>query len=214
MAQDYSALLKGKTPEQKAFIKYFCAEGCIGRMTCIKDEEYEGKVMAKLNGLNLRKRALDKIGLDEDQVKEIPPVFFHGYEFDDNKTVVLRRVGGDGRLRSSQYSGTWLFFSADQVYMYSYRFDMLSESKKETTEEYFYRDITNFSTSSESIEVDTSAGCGCGGGKIKKETRDYSRFGLVVPGDKFFCSTTGVPDAEDSITAMKSQLRAKKSEQH
>lgn len=210
--EELNRRLKGKGSEEQKVIKYFLAEGCMAGLTGMKDEEYEGMIMAKLNGLNLRERALNKIGLDEDQVSEIAPVYFHGYEYDPNKKGLdrdLAKVGGDGRLRTSRYSGTWLFFSADQVYMYSYAFDMTSGSKKERTEEYFYRDITNFSTSSETVESIKAKGCG---GGFEAVSQDMDVFSLVVPGDRFTCSISGVPDADSSVTAMKNQLRAKKLE--
>jgi hypothetical protein len=197
--------LIGKTPEQKKVTKYFLDTGLLAALLRMKDEEYEQMVMSKLNSLNLKKKALGKIGLDEDQVKEIAPVFLHGYNFDDESYV---RIGSDDRLRSSRYDGTWLFFSDTHVYMYSYTLDMASDYKRETTEEYFYKDVTNLSTSSESKPF---AKLTCSGQEVKK-TREFSRFSLVVPGDKFFCSMAGVTaaEAEKSVNAMKQKLREKK----
>lgn len=197
-------LLRGKTDEQKRVIKYFLETGCLSSFTIMKDEEYDQVVLSKLNSLNLRKKALEKIGLDEDQLKEIPPVYLHGYHFDD----AYSKVGKDDRIRSSKYDATWLFFSDSQVYMYSYVLDMSSDAKKESTEEYFYKDITNFSTSSETTDVNQPVGCD--GNDFKKIQREYSRFGMVVPGDKFFCSTSGVADVDKSVSAMKQKLREKK----
>lgn len=198
-------LLKGKTAEQKQTIKYFKDSGCLAALTGMKDDAYDQMVQTTLNRLNLKNKALGKIGLDDDQVKEIPPIFLHGYNYDKD---ALTRVGSDGRSRSSKYDATWLFFSDTHVYMYAYTFDMTSGSKKEKTEEYFYKDITNFSTSNESIEVTQFSGCKKD--KVSKRMVEFSRFKLVVPGDKFFCSTTGVPDAEQSVSAMKQKLREKK----
>jgi len=199
-----SSLLRGKTPEQKTVVKYFLDSGCLASMTRMKDSDYDEMVISKMNRLNLKQKALGKIGLDEDQLKEIPPVFLHGYNFDN----AYSRIGADDRLRSSKYDATWLFFSDSQVYMYSYTIDMASDGKKEKTEEYFYKDVTNFSTSSESVEVNKASGCS--NKKITKLTREYSVFSLVVPGDKFFCSTSGVADADRSVSAMKQKLREKK----
>lgn len=198
-------LLKGKTQDQKQVIKYFLDSGCMAALSGMKDDAYDQMVSSKLNGLNLKQRALGKIGLDEDQLREIPPVYLHGYNFDNGSYI---KVGSDDRLRSSKYDATWLFFSDSQVYMYSYTMDMTSDGKKETTEEYFYKDITNFSTSSETTEANKVSGCG--GNNVTKITREYSRFSLVVPGDKFYCSTSGVADADRSVSAMKQKLREKK----
>lgn len=205
MSMDKS-LLRGKTPEQKKVITYFNATGCLSGK--ISDEAYDALVKQKLNSLNTKKRAIDKIGLDEDELKEIPPVYFHGWEYDAKPAPTYSMVGKDGRSRASKYSATWLFFSSTQVYMYNIVFDMASDSKSERTEEYFYKDITNFSTSSDSIEVTSFTGCQ-GNTPVKKQS-ETSRFALIVPGDKFYCSTAGVSNVEQVIRAMKQKLREKK----
>ena len=200
--QELAAMLKGKTPEEKKVVKYFMASGCMsGKM---KDEEYDAMVAAKLESLNVKQRALDKIGLDEEELQEIPPVFFKGWEWDG----AMSCIGKDGKTRTSKYSATYLFFSDTQVYMYYILFDMTSESKKEQTEEYFYKDITNFSTSNDSVEVTTFSGCQ--GSKANKKTVETSKFALIVPGDKFWCSTTGVANVDEAIRGMKQKLREKK----
>lgn len=199
--------LKGKTPEQQEVIKYFYTAGGCGAKTTT-DERFDEIVKNKLNSLDTKKRALGKIGLDEDELKEIPPVFFHGFEFDG----ALTAEGSDGRSRSSKYSATWLFFNNSQVFMYSILFDLASDSKNERTEEYFYKDITNFSTSNASIELTafTKAG-GCSKKEsVNKKTAETSMFALIVPGDKFSCSTSGVANADQAVQAMKQKLREKK----
>jgi len=200
-----SQLLKGKTAEQKKAIKYFKDSGCLAALFGVKDEAYDQMVQTTLNGLGIKNKALGKIGLDEDELKEIPPIFLHGYNYDDG---VYTKVGSDGRSRSSKYDAVYLFFSDTHVYMYAHTFDMTSGNKKEKTEEYFYKDITNFSTSSETVEVTKISGCS--GDDETKITVELSKFALIVPGDKFSCSTSGVPDAEQSVSAMKQKLREKK----
>jgi len=191
---------------QKKVRLYFLDGGFWAGMLGMKDADYDQMVLAKVNSLNLRQRALAKTGLDEDQLKEIAPVYIHGFNFDNNEAV---KVGADGRLRSSQYDAAWLFFSDTHVYAFRVSLDMGSESSKEKTEEYFYKDITSFSTVEETVDVTPAAGCLGGAGK--KQTRKYTRFALAVPGDgKFYCSTTGAPDAERSVSAMKQKLREKK----
>lgn len=202
-------LLKGKTPEQQKVIKYFNVAGGCGGSKRTPESEFDEVVKNKLNSLDTKKRALQKIGLDEDELKEIPPVFFHGFE-DEGATYGME--GSDGRYRTSKYSATWLFFNNSQVFMYYIIFDLTSDSKNERTEEYFYKDITNFSTSSKSIEVTTfTQGGGCGKGETEnKKTIETSSFALIVPGDKFMCSTSGVANADQAVNAMKQKLREKK----
>lgn len=200
---EVNQLCKGKSEEQKKVIKYLhggCL--CFGKIT---DAEYDQLVVRVMNGLNLKQKALNKIGLDEDELKEIAPVFFEGYS--KNNTF----VGKDDKLRSTWYETAWLFFSDTQVYMYSYCWDMTSDSKKEDSQEYFYKDITNFSTSSETVEAWRIKN-GCSGKEKSREkvNREFSQFGLVVPGDKFYCSTSNVQNADSSVSAMKQKLREKK----
>ena len=76
MAQVNQQLLeqykRGKTAEQQKVIDYFCKEdGCFSKN--ITDDAYVQMVINKRDSLKLRQKALSKIGLDEDEVSEIPP---------------------------------------------------------------------------------------------------------------------------------------------
>ena len=199
-------LLKGKTLDQKQVVKYFLDTGCLAALSRIKDDVYDQMVLKKINELNLKARALGRIGLDEDQLKEIPPVNLYGFHYRDGAHV---KVGKDGFPRSSKYDIAWLFFSNAQVYMYTYVLDMTSDSKKELAEEYFYKDVVSFSTYSESTEANKLSGCM--GSNFVKVTTDSDNFSMsVTSGEKFRVSTTGVSDAERAVSAMKQKLREKK----
>lgn len=157
-----------------------------------------------LSQFNFRQKALDKIGLDEDELKELEPVHFEGFLFDKNS---LSKQGDDNKWRSSKYQVSWLFFSTTQLFLYQYTFNMDEDGKKEATEEYFYKDITNFSTSSDTIETSV----------YNKQTNineivnvDSNRFAITVPGDKFYCSLEQTDYTEGAIRGMKSLLRDKK----
>jgi hypothetical protein len=66
------------------------------------------------------------------------------------------------------------------------------------TEEYFYRDIVNFSTKTEEEEFDG---------------RKYidNQFSVIVPGDRFDCQLPqNMDSAESAIQGMKAKLREKK----
>lgn len=196
--------IKGRSDEQKAVIRYFCNEPkCLSKKP-ITDAEYDAMVRAVLSKNDYRQKALAKIGLDEDQLKEVEPVTFEGYLFGKDS---FAKQGNDGKYRSSKYQVSWLFFSATQVYLYQNTFNMDEDGKKESTEEYFYKDITNFSTSSDTVETafyDAD----------KKETVlknvNSNRFGLIVPGDKFYCSMEQNDYTETAIQGMKALLREKK----
>ena len=201
MAQANAQLLeqykRGKNAEQQKVIDYFCKEeGCMSKN--MTDDEYSQMVIKKRDSLNLRAKALRKIGLDEDEVSEIPPAVFEGYVFKN----AFAKKRANGNWVSSAYQVAWLFFSSTQIYVYRYTFNMDEDKKQESTDEFFYKDVTSFSTSSE-----TETAHGLGDEKFEVES---NKFKMVVPGDKIFVSMDGVSNSEDIIQAMKQKLREKK----
>ncbi len=89
---------------------------------------------------------------------------------------------------------------------------MDEDGKKESTEEYFYKDITNFSTSSDTIEKEVLDKINCKGEAVyTRKNVDSNRFAIVVPGDKFYCSMEQSDYTERAIQGMKAKLREKKS---
>ena len=199
--QDQATLLRdycrGKSAEQVKVIEYFCKqEGCLSKN--LSDDEYSQMVIKKRDSLNLRQKALNKIGLDEDEVSEIPPAVFEGYVFKN----AFAKKRADGNWVSSAYQVAWLFFSSTQIYVYRYTFNMDEDKKTESTDEFFYKDVTSFSTSSE-----TETAHGLGDRKFEVET---NKFKMVVPGDKIYVSMDGISDSESIIQAMKQKLREKK----
>lgn len=139
-AKAVRAVCQGKTPEQKKVIEYFCKEGCMTKT--MDDEEYLSMVRAKRDSLNLRQKALTKIGLDEDEVSEIPPASFEGFVYKN----AYAKKRANGNWVSSSYQVAWLFFSSTQIYIYRYTFNMDEDKKTESTDEFFYKDVTSFST--------------------------------------------------------------------
>ena len=126
MAQANAQLLNqykaGKTAEQQRVIDYFCKEeGCMSKN--MSDDEYSQMVIKKRDSLNLRAKALSKIGLDEDEVNEIPPALFEGYVFKN----AFAKKRANGNWVSSAYQVAWLFFSSTQIYVYRYTFTSYGE---------------------------------------------------------------------------------------
>lgn len=195
-AKAVRALTKGKNPDQVKTIEYFVKEGCM--IKTITDEEYWQMVQAKKNSLNLRQKALNKIGLDEDEVSEIPPATFEGFVYKN----AYAKKNARGLWVSSAYQVAWLFFSSTQIYIYRYTFNMDEDKKNESTDEFFYKDVTSFSTATE-----TEIAHGMANNKFEVES---NKFKMVVPGDQIFVSMDGVADSEAIIQAMKQKLREKK----
>ena len=85
---------------------------------------------------------------------------------------------------------------------------MDEDGRKERTETYFYKDITNFSTISDTEEVpqyDPKQD------KTVLVNVNSNRFAITVPGDRFYCSMEQNEYTDRSIRGMQSKLREKKS---
>ena len=173
--------------------------------------------------MNFKQKALDKIGLDESQVNEIEPVHFENYYgLGVNRTsgdlsfwpkYFWIKKGADGVFRSNAYQVSWLFFGDKQVYVYQHTMVLSEDNKNERTEEYFYKDITNFSTASTSEEQEARFfKKGCIGGKITvvRTMVETDRFTIIVPGDKFNCALRKDDKTDARVQGMKSKLREKK----
>ena len=189
-------LTQGKNEEQTKTIEYFCKEGCMTKT--ISDEEYLDMVRRKRDSMNFKQKALDKIGLDEEEVSEISPAMFEGFVYKN----AYAKQNASGKWVSSTYQVSWIFFSSTQVYLYSYTFNMDEDKKNERTDEFFYKDVTSFSTLSES---DTAHGLGGNTFEVTSE-----QFAMVVPGDKLFMAMGDIQNADAIIQGMKQKLREKK----
>lgn len=185
-------LTRGKNSLQTDVITYFKREGC-GAKT-ITDAQYYDIVASERSRYNSMQKALDKIGLDSDEVREIPPVYFEGFRGENAYT----KQTANGRWVSTTYEIAWLFFSDSQVHVYRRRFNLDDDYTTEITDEYFYKDITAFTTISEE-EVDKD------GKRIPTTT-----FRMRGAGIEFECSLSEVKDFETAIRGMKQKLREKK----
>jgi hypothetical protein len=194
--------LKGKSKEQQQVIKYFVdAGGClsfIGIGKPISDAEYERMLFSRRDSMDYRARALAKINLDLDELKEVPPAHFEGYKFQD----CYAKKTAKGNWVSSAYEVAWLFFGSEQVYLYTYTFHMDEDFKSERTREFFYKDVTSFTT-----DAETETAHGLGDKRFQVQT---NKFAMIVPGDKLFVSMEGVKDPDAVIQGMKQKLREKK----
>lgn len=200
--------LKGRTPDQQKVIKYFFQDGgCLSKK--MTDAEYDELVKRKLNSVDLKKRALDKIGLDESELNEIEPVTFSGPIFNDKDAYAL--YGKDGVWRSSKFEVSWVFFSDDMVFLYQYIMNMDEDGKKERTEQYFYKDITNFSSSNDTVEKEVPLKTSCTGKtSYGRKNVEYDVFSIIVPGDKLTCSMRSTEYTEKAIKGMRAKLMEKK----
>lgn len=196
---------KNRTPEQKMALRYFLNDGCLQKKP--SDEEYDNlvrKMIAERN-LNNPQTALDKLGVDADEVTEVKPLFLEGYVFGDKNSYA--KVGKDNEWRSSKYQVSWIFCSATHVYLYQYTFNTDEDGKKVATKEYFFKDITNFSSSSDTVETpywDKKQK------KVVLKNVDSTRFRITVPGDSLYCVMAQTDENEAAVKGLKAKLREKK----
>lgn len=228
-----SLLKRGKTPEQCKCIDYLYApveetskgcgskkkkkKGCFGS-NAWDMQDYINHVDMVVNRLNLRERAIAKIGLDESQISEIPPVVLHSFLYRGDDVVVKSEetdIAGIWRNVSNKYSVTWIFFSATQIYTHTYLLDTTSDNSVEFTKDFFYKDITCIRTEHEVEEciIERKEGCGCFKKKESKfyhRNKEYDTLAITVPNDSYsFCCLTN-ETIEQSIQAAKAMIREKK----
>ena len=158
--------------------------------------------------------ALAKLGLDESEVTEAAPVCISGYSYEGTGLV---KKGADGKWRSNKYETWYLFFSSNEVHCCKKTIKTTENWKTESTDVYFYKDIVSVSTSSETISVlfDPFGKNASNAALTKQNTMqiDYDCFVLTTAGGTAFkVSLKDVDDAQRSVNAMRSLLRAKKQE--
>lgn len=215
-------LKRAKTPEQCTCIDFFYGVedttkkkgGCFKKNTAWTIDDYIAYVDKKVESLNLKQRAIEKIGLDESQISEIPPIVLSSFvrsgeglrwKFNSNYT----------RYVTNKFTVTWIFFSATQIYTHTYVFDTMTDNTEETTRDFFYSDITCIRTEHEVeefvYEVQTKGGCfKKPESKFDHYHRHWDTLQITVPNDSYYfcCRTTDT--LEQSIQAAKAMIREKK----
>lgn len=163
----------------------------------VTDEEYDASVASELNGLQAK--ALNKLGVDEDEVKEIDPISFDGYVY---RGISEAKKGKDGLWRTNKYEAVMLFFSENEVHCYTYNFDTISQKHTEATDVYFYKDIVTVSTASDTVKVLDNG--------IDTDF-EYEYFKLTTAGGTTLSvSLRDTGNAQRSINAMRALLKTKK----
>lgn len=194
---------RGYTPEQAECYKYFWLDrGCFTKV--ISDEQYNQMVRNRLDKWNTEELALEKLGIDIDQVKEIAPVNLTGYDFFE--VPVIKQESGD--YVSPKVDLIWLFFSDTQIYIYTCKFSMFSSVVTESTEEYFYKDVTAFKTETKAATPEKDEH----GQSITNVPPDlqYNLFSVIVPGATLHVAFNNLESSSDTIAGVKQKLREKK----
>lgn len=212
--QYFKELKEGKTHDQKAIIDFFSVDyigGCMGKISSsMTIEQYQQKVLERCNSLHIKERAEAKIGVDRSQLYEINPICLSGFCYGDLlKDNIMLKVSPDGYAVSSQYSVSWIFFSTLQIYIYTITFDMHSDNIWEETYDFFYQDITSFSTETKIVEHIIKKGC-LFFKKVTKKNYRVDSLEIRVPNDHYYFSMRNSENVTRSISAAKAMLRERK----
>ena len=219
-------LCRGRSKDQKKVIRYFADDtGCLG-LFGVSDQDFDLMVEEKTEPIGYKNRAIQKLGIDEDEVQEVPPLLLIGPKRDDSKPYPCRKLAADGHYRYTCYTVSWVFCSAEQLYVYSYEVHLDSDEKRETADEYFIKDINNITTQEEIEEFMGGQLLGCLGGQkitpeqmkelnlgcLARETRETETFHYLqikVPGDRMLLpmKPEDVEVVESTIQAIKSKIR-------
>lgn len=182
----------------------FQNRNALGRPT---DTEFDNAVASKAG--DIKAAALKKIGIDESEMSMIAPIVFFGPSLDApaGRTSLVKQ-GKDGLWRTSAYQACAIFFSENQVFLYTRTWSMINDNRQERTEEYFYGDIVSVTTSSESESMEEFKGLT----KVQR-TIDLEAFSLRTTGGD--AAKAGVDpkfaaDIERQIQGMKNLVRDKK----
>lgn len=180
---------------------FFCALGVglflLAQFLTPSDKQYDESVRENLR--DLKSRALKKLGIDEDEISEVAPITFEGYDYQGaNK----RKEGKDKKWRSNVYKAVMIFFSQNEMHCYTLRFKTTEQEQIEGTDVYFYQDIVSASTASNTETITV--------GK-KQKTVNIEAFQLTTKGgNSITVNLLNAADAQKSVNAMRALLREKK----
>ncbi|MDL2307561.1 hypothetical protein LJC48_06010 [Desulfovibrio sp. OttesenSCG-928-C06] len=149
----------------------------------------------------LKEKAIRKFVLDEDEVSEVDPIVLNGYQVEDLWLQPMFRVE-NGQWRTSNYDGTIILFSAEQLYYYKYSFSLVNNKQNEVAQELFYNDIVSIETRREN--------CVKYAGSRRHEI-SYNTFAIkTTGGNEFRTSFKDSDGIERSIAGMKQLVRERK----
>lgn len=224
MAKDSLQVKEAKkrkcTPTQIAAWRYFTnpqKDGCLEKWNHVSDSEYDRLVQERCSELGLLtpERAMNKLGIEASDLSVFAPLVLQDYIPAMSTAHNEYRRGEDGIIRTSNYQVTWLLCSESQIYVFQCTFSMLENDKKDVGEEYFFKDVTNFTTIgvSDEVTVRTYECKGCL--KVPKEVfvkynLEKTKFRITVPGEKMECAMATSPEIEAHIKRLKTILREKK----
>lgn len=181
-----------------ALAVFLFAKGFFGRAT---DQEVDAFVMKEIVGKQ-RERALKKLDLEWDDVKEIPPIELWGWDFGDKKLDCVAGLidieGLDGVWRSPEIECNDFYFSEETVHYNRWIASVVMQTERQSTDEIYYKDIV-------SVKQDSVTEKLSNGGSVQVET-----FAIRHTGAESIQCPAASDEIERAVSAFRAQLKSKK----
>jgi len=158
----------------------------------VSDEELDEVLKDRMTKLDLLQNGINSLQLDETQISEVPPVCLADYYFDKSNKNLFIAKGNDSIIRTSCYLANCLYFTKEQLSICQYTFDISNgiNYQGENTKEYFWQDITDFSSES--------------GGSMQNGQKSIV---IKTSGSIYQCAYIETPEIERSIKGMATYYR-------
>ncbi len=175
----------------------------------------DSEIDAQLNSFmdKLGEQALRKLGIDEEETKIASPLFLKGYaigesRLGDRANMKLYDIRGkDGRWRSPECLLTAWYFTEGQIHLYQRTVSLVSDSYKEYTDEFFYKDVVSIKTDQlEKPWIDPKTGLE----STKYKANDIAFMLRNTGGETTSCVCNSTEEADNAVNAMRSLIRQKK----
>jgi hypothetical protein len=182
------------------------------------DQEIDNLANTLVN--SLKQQALNKLGIDEDEVKIATPISFWGYDFgfvnergvwkeplnDEKIYKSCYPIGKDKYARSPIVRVSYFFFSDKEVHYYSMLCSLISDTYKEVTEVVSYKNVVSVKTLNEEMPLYNRKT----GKEVPGEKARFDSFALRNSGgETISCTVRDAAMIENSIKAMRNLVKEK-----
>lgn len=167
--------------------------------TVMTDEEYEHLVEERIKLMDVRKMGLEKLELDEEEIKEVEPIVIRDKDIIGSSLKVFN--SDNKALHSSTQYVILLFFTDEQLLVYKLQFDMCCNLQIELTSEFFYKDICDVSSHEQRNVL-----------AIGEDKFEYSTitFNIISSNSEIGFTMDGESERYNSVLGMKQKIREMK----
>lgn len=163
------------------------------------DEEYEALVDKRISAMDIKQFGLDQLGIDAEEIKDVAPLVFTDNAFTEGSFRVYNPQ--TKRVHSSTKYVTYIYFTDKQVLTYTITFDMCCNEQTEETNELFYHDVCDVTSTIKRNVIDL--------GSTKFEYSEIG-FSVISSNASITVAMSGDNERLSSVQAMKQKIRERK----